>query len=403
MTMSPEDVARLLRAELDGVPVPEQPWVAVRPALVRRRHRRRVMEAVAAAAAVVLVAGLSVAAAGVFGAGSGPSATPPAGAPRYYVQASFAGPAGRPQPVVIRATATGAVTATVRCPWPNSVIAPQGITAAGNRAFFMVCEKVAKKGKLFAVTGARIYRFQLTRSGRISSYSPVPGGVLGRHQPGSITATPDGSQIALTVGQATLGVIQSVPATVYVIDTQTGARAIWHGGPKVLSAADLTFTDNGTALEFVGLKKCAQARGGTACEELRTVSPATAGGKLDTSRVLLPLSALATHPGDSVNDVVINPGGATLAAAIVHSGRRAGSDSVSVVQYSAVDGRQLRVLYYLRTGNGFFYRFLTADPTGRYLIFNAGRTRGTLNGWIDHGRLISLRPANGSNIRYETW
>jgi hypothetical protein len=403
MTMSPEDVARRLRAELDGVPVPERPWVAVRPALVRRRRRRRVMEAVAAGAAVVLVAGLSVAVAGVFGGGPGPSALPRAGSPRYYVQASFPGTAGRPQPVAIRATATGAVTATVRCPWPNSVIAPQGITAAGNHTFFVVCEKVAEQGKLFAVTGARIYRFQLTRSGRISGYSPVPGGVLGRHQPGSITATPDGSQIAVTVGQAALGVVQSVPAAVYVIDTQTGARAIWHGGPKVLGAADLTFTDNGSALEFVGLNKCALGRGGTACEELRTVSPAAAGGQLDSSHVLLPLSALATHPGDSVNDVVINPGGATLAAAIVHSGRRAGSSSVSVVQYSAVNGRQLRVLYHLRTGNGFFYRFLTADPTGRYLIFNAGRTSGTRNGWIDHGRLISLTPANGSNIRYETW
>src|SRR5499427_2468862 len=174
MPMSPEAVARRLRAELDGVPVPERPWVAVRPVLVRRRHRRRVMEAVAAAVAVVLAAGLSVAAAGLFGAGPGPSAIPRAGAPRYYVQASFAGTAGRPQPVVIRATATGAVTATVRCPWPNSVIAPQGITAAGNRTFFMICQKIAKQGKLFAVTGARIYRFELTRSGRISGYSQVP-------------------------------------------------------------------------------------------------------------------------------------------------------------------------------------------------------------------------------------
>src|SRR5262249_41138557 len=150
------------------------------------------------------------------------------------------------------------------------------------------------------------------------------------------------------------------------------------------------------------LKKCAQGRGGTACEELRTVSPATAGGQLDSSHVLLPLSALAPHPGDSVNDVGISPGGAALATAIVHSGRRPRSSSVSVVEYSAVDGRQLRVLYSLRTGNGFFYRFLSADPTGRHLIFNAGRTSGTHNGWIDHGRLISLRPANGSNIRYET-
>jgi len=369
-----------------------------------RMIRRRMLEAAGIGAVAVVVAGIGLATAfRVAGANAPSGPVSHAGAPPYYVQVSFPGTTGRPQPVVIRATATGAVTATVRCPWPNSVIAPQGITAARNRTFFMICQKVAKQGKLFAVTGAHIYRFQLTRSGRISGYSPVPGGVLGRHQPGSVTATPDGTQIAVTVGRATLGVAQSVPAAVYVIDTQTGARAIWHGGPKVFNATDLTFTDNGTALEFVGLKKCARARGGTACEELRTVSPATAGGRLDTSHVLLPLSALATHPGDTVNDVVINPGGATLAAAIVHSGRLPRSNSVSVVQYSAVDGRQLHVLYYLRTGNGFFYRFLSADPTGRYLIFNAGRTSGTLNGWIDHGRLISLRPANGTNISYETW
>lgn len=372
---------------------------------VRRRVvRRRLLETAGMVAVALVVAGIGVAAAfRVSGANAPSGPVSHADAPQYYVQASFPGTTDRPQPVVIRATATGAVTAIVRCPWPNSVVAPQGITAAGNRTFFMICEKVAKQGKLFAVTGARIYRFQLTRSGRITGYSPVPGGVLGRHQPGSISATPDGTQIAVTVGQATLGVRQSVPAAVYVIDTQTGTRAIWHGSPKVLSAADLTFTDNGTALEFVGLKKCSTGRGGTACEELRTVSPAAAGGQLDSGHVLLPLSALATHPGDYVDDVVINPGGATLAAAIVHSGRRPGSNSVSVVEYSAANGRQLRTLYYLRTGNGFFYRFLSADATGHYLIFNAGRTSGTLNGWIDHGQLVRLRPANGSNISYETW
>ena len=56
----------------------------------------------------------------------------------------------------------------------------------------------------------------------------------------------------------------------------------------------------------------------------------------------------------------------------------------------------------MRTGNGFFYRFLSSDPTGRYLLFDAGPASGTVNGWIDHGQLILLRPANGSNIAYET-
>jgi hypothetical protein len=169
-----------------------EPPRRVTVAAVRRRVvRRRILESAGIGAVAVVVAGIGVAAAfRVAGANTPSGPVSHAGAPRYYVQASFLGTAGRPQPVVIRATATGAVTATVRCPWPNSVIAPQGITAADNRTFFMICQKAAKQGKLFAVTGARIYRFQLTRSGRISGYSPVPGGVLGRHQSGGLTATP---------------------------------------------------------------------------------------------------------------------------------------------------------------------------------------------------------------------
>jgi hypothetical protein len=72
------------------------------------------------------------------------------------------------------------------------------------------------------------------------------------------------------------------------------------------------------------------------------------------------------------------------------------------VQFSAT-GRQLRVVYRMRTGNGFLYRFFGSDPSGRHLLLNAGPTSGTVNGWIDHGRLIRLKPADGSNVFYEVW
>jgi hypothetical protein len=61
------------------------------------------------------------------------------------------------------------------------------------------------------------------------------------------------------------------------------------------------------------------------------------------------------------------------------------------------------LLYRLPTGNGFSYQFLSSDPTGRHLLFNAGPASETVNGWIDHGQLIRLKPASGSNIAYETW
>jgi hypothetical protein len=380
-----------------------EPPRRVTVAAVRRRViRRRVLEAAGVGAVAVVVAGIDVAAASR-GAGANAPSGPVshAGAPPYYVQQSFPGTAGRPQPVVIRATATGAVTATVRCPWPNSQIAPRGITAAGNRTFFMICQKAARDGKFFAVTGARIYRFRLAGSGRISGYSPLPGGALGRHQPEGITATLDGSEVAVTIGPAAGGVTSSAPAQILVFNTRTGARAVWHGSAKLFGAGVASFIHQGRELVFIGVTRCTPAKHSATCRALRTLSTAAPGGTLDDSSLLLPLSALLRSPGGYINDVVISPDGSTLSAAVVRSPAR-GPDQVLAVRFSAA-GRQLRVLYRMSTGNGFFYRFFESDPSGRHLLLNAGPTSGTVNGWIDHGRLIPLRPANGSNIVYETW
>jgi len=397
--MSPEDVARRLRAELDAVPVPERPWAAVRPALVRRRASRRVMEAAAAAAAVVLVAGLGVAAARVFGASPAPGAMPQAHPPRYYVQQSYPGTSGRPKPVVVRATATGRVTATVSCPQPGTQIAAQGIAATSNRLFFLDCQKIHT-----VAPRSWLYEARLTGSGQISGYSLVPGGVLGPHRFEGIGATLDGSEVAVTLGPPALYKFSSpsAPADVLVLNTKTGARAIWHGGPKVFSASDFTFTNNGRELEFVSAARCSQAKR-FGCKELRAVSPATAGGQLDSSRLLLRLSALPRSHGEYIEPAIITTGGSTLTAVVQRNPNSVSSQSLWVVQYSAATGRLLSVLYRLPTGNGFSYGFLSSDPTGRHLLFNAGPAGGQVNGWIDHGQLIRLKPAYGNFIAYETW
>lgn len=390
-----------LRDLLDAA-VGDPPHEVTVAAVQRRLVRRRVMEAAAVAAAVVLIAGLGVAAARVFSASPGPSAISRAGSPRYYVQQSPG--LGNLPPVVVRATATGRVTATAGCPQPKSQIPLQGIAATDNRMFFIDCQTIQKVGTKYAVTGSRIYRVRLTGSGHISGYSLVPGGVLGRHGLEAISTTLNGSQVAVTLGPATLNEFASpsAPANVLVINTKTGARAVWHGGPKVFNASDLTFTNNGRELEFLGRTRCPQTKR-SGCEELRAVSPATAGGQLDSSRLLLQLSALARSPGEYTEPGIITTGGSTLTAVVQRNQNSPRSQSIWVVQYSAATGRQLRVLYKMPTGNGFFYRYLSSDPTGRYLLFNAGPASGTVNGWIDNGRLIRLKPANGSNIFYETW
>ena len=318
------------------------------------------------------------------------------GLPRYYVQESF----GAPHPVV-RATATGAVTATIRCPWRGAQAAGHEFAATTGQAFFLVCQKSVQHGQEYQVTGSRIYRFQLTGSGRVSGYSLVPGGLLGKHTVDALTAAPDGSRVAVTVGPPAIGGTAAAPDQILIINARTGARAVWRGSAKLFGAEVVSFIHHGRDLVFVGITRCTPSKHSATCRTLRMVSTAAPGGQLGRSRVLLPLSALLRTRGDYINDVIISQDGATLTAAVVRSPGR-GPDQILIVRFSAA-GRQLRVLFQMRTGNGFLYRFVNADPSGRYVLFDAGPTSATVNGWIGHGRLVPLAPSDGSNLVNETW
>ena len=65
------------------------------------------------------------------------------------------------------------------------------------------------------------------------------------------------------------------------------------------------------------------------------------------------------------------------------------------------------MLYRVRGGTpyeGVFERFLSIDPAGRYVIRDGGvGSAHWVNGWISHGRLHPLSPANGNSVSYETW
>lgn len=171
-------------------------------------------------------------------------------------------------------------------------------------------------------------------------------------------------------------------------------------------AGNLALTGNGRELAFTSTGHCASTST-SSCKktgwEERAVSPATAGGDLDSSRVLMRQKALRGASTGYINASMLSPDGSTLAVAVMHSGDKPNSDNISVVQASAITGKQLRVLYRMNTGNGAFYGFVTADPTGRFVLFDAGRTGGTVNGWVDQGRLRKLTPADGSNVFWETW
>ena len=394
----PGEAAGLLEAGLPAGPAGPDP---VPGSGAGRRARRWA----AAIAAVVLLGGAGLA---VWTWAGGPAGVPgqPARVPRYYVQQVIG---QRPPPVtVVRATATGAVTATVRSPWPQAHIA--AIAAGGDQTFFMVCQRPAGSAANSALPQARIYRFRVTAAGRVSGYSLVPGGMLPGLQDGGLAVSADDSQLAVTVAP---GAAASGPSrtAIMVINARTGARARWRVPPAVpgkmtFSAGDPSFTADGRELAFLAIPRCVQGpcRPTGSGEEVRAVSPAGQGGSLASSRVLLRQSSLTSLGTGYLDGAVVSPDGSNVTVLVMNGPARGQlRTTISVVRVSAATGRQTGVSYRVDTGNGFSYRLFGSDPSGRYLLLNAGPTSGMVNGWIDHGRLIQLTPANGDNVLSETW
>jgi hypothetical protein len=382
-------------------------------AAVRHRvRRRRWTESGAVAMAIGLVGALGVI---VFthapGTGSaGPTVLNPAhvhaGEPAHYVQqvSSMRGP----MVMRVRATVSGKVTATVHCPWQGAAIAPGAIAPAGLGVFFVACERSnsVKGSQNPQVTQARLYRFRVTAAGRVTGFSLVKGGTLGQFSVGDVAVTPGGSEAAVALGPA-----QSDVGSTYgvvVINTKTGARAVW-GADKsrpemVLSdVGDLSLTSNGRELAFQADTKCeaGEPAGCPRTREVRAVSPASAGGELINSRLLFRSSDLHGQSTGYVNDAVLSPDGSTLNVAVVGSGRS--GSLVSVLRVSATTGKQLRVLYRVDTGNGMSYQYFSQDPTGRYMMLDAGPSSQTHNGWIYHHRLVRMTPYKSDNVRLQAW
>jgi hypothetical protein len=381
---------------------------------VRRKVvRRRAARALSAGLAVVLACGLGVAlSAGAARPGSGPTsgAHAPAGPPRYYVGSDSSGAHG--SSLVVRATATGRVTATIRPPVAGAFCG-ESFAAAAGQTFFMPCSLPRTASRPYESV---IYRFRVTAAGHVTGLAPVRGGVLkGMLIGDNIAAAPDGSEVAAEVLRTGHGPLytNSVPAGILVISTRTGSHALWHSGPYVpgtvqfANGTDLSFTQDGSELVVLE-SRChrdrTQSHCGTAPDnQVRAYSPAAHGGSLEAGRILLRESALRPR-GTSAFDAFITPGGTALTALLSNCPPR-GLCTQTVAQIPLSGGSD-RVLYRVRAGTAFkgvLSRFFSTDPTARYLILDSQAGNSRVNGWISHGRLRLLTPSNGDDIGYETW
>jgi hypothetical protein len=361
---------------------------------------RTLIRAVAAGLGLVLVTGASlVSPAQATGTSRG-------GPPPFYAIAS-----GWQSGPLVRATATGRVTARVPAP-PGYRNCDNYIAAAARGTFFMICS--ARR----AGQAEGIFRFRLTSSGRATRPALIAGRALrGLLVASQIAASPDGSELALQVWRTGHGPIytNTIPAGILVVSTRTGRSALWRSVPERPAAAqfaaaqDLSFTARGNELVALELR-CPRSGDLNECsgrnqqEELRAYAPARRGGSLERGRLLLRQSSFRPR-GTELFDAFIRPGGREASVLLNHCPPR-GTCRQWVAEVP-VTGRGLsRILFRTSGGTAFkgvFARLFGSDPTGRYLLLNARVRSARLNGWLDHGRLRPLTPANGSGDLNEVW
>lgn len=344
------------------------------------RWRRLVPLGAAAAVVVVVAAALTLASvqlrpgprhAAVPGSVA-PHAAVPGSVPPYYIALDVTGNGDCCRPglpyspvtdAVVRATATGAVLATITPPRPYGTFI--GVTAADDDGTFVLA---AVQLTPLPYTQAPPAGFFLLR---IDPASPVPS-ARARLTPLPITVQPPGagvSGLALSPDGGKLAIAESLigaPPALHVITLATGAQRVWAatiGGPTFgpgTTGEPLSWAQDDRTLAFV-----------LAGTQVRLLDTAAASSSLASSRLAVSLPA-----GDSSpywQQVMITGDGQTIIAVIgiVAEGKNGHGSGVrqELVTFSARTGKLLHVLNQIPVyGNYQYEQVLWASPTGQVLI-----------------------------------
>lgn len=391
-------------------------WVSL-DSIRRRAIQRRVTQAVVTTLAVIAVGvGATLSA---YAAHNGPRTTTSgvkAGPPRYYLVVDHSGRIPR---LEVRARITGKATSLLHAPLPG-YDCTAGSAAAGTRTFFLNCQLWGKKpgARQSTIKETRIYRFEVNNAGQATRPVLLKGGTLKGFFGEDLTASADGSQVAIMAfrpGPNGIIYTNSVATGVFVINAKTGKRVIWRVGPYVkgrlgyTDATNISLTGNGSELVLFG-SLCHRTRYLSSCQpsdprEVRAFGPADHGGSLQGGQLLLRLSAFKKPKTDLVH-ALITPDGTALTTVTTNCPKGAGC-TTTVERIGLAADRAPKTLYQVHTNfQGPYLENFTADPTGRWLIIDAktsAASKGPVNGWIDHGRLILLTPADGFSAVNEVW
>lgn len=362
-------IDNLLRDELMRVTDTVQPG-QLRPLRIpapglRWRHR---LLPVAAAAAVVAVA---VSAVLVAGPKLAPASAPDTPAvPRYYLTFTFAADRqfhGLPvTEAVIRDTATGKVTGTVKI-MTNSFPASVAATAAPDgRSFILGTVEQAPRGEY------RFFRLPISAAGKpghlteLPAYPvPVNAFITG------IALSPDGTRLAVSssygVGGSQDGPAAAEVGAVEVINLVTGAVRTWTAGMQQghwYQPGQPSWADGDRMIAFTWQQARSMSNDAMTMEGVRLLDTEAPGDNLADARIVMPNKAV----NGTINSVLITPDGRDILVATSRDSR--GTVAVQISEVPTAGSGPVRVL-----------RTETARA--------AATTRGALSG---SGQVLSLAP-----------
>jgi hypothetical protein len=336
-------IDNLLRDELKRVTDTVRPG-QLRPLRIPapgRRWRQRLLP-LAAAAAVIAVA---VSAVLVAGPGLGPASAPvTAAVPRHYLTFTFVPDKQfHDLPVtkaVIRDTATGKITGTVKImtkSFPASVAAD---AAPDGRSFILAIAENAPKDEY------RFFRLPVSASGKPGHLTELPAyPVPVNAYLAGIALSPDGTRLAVSFSYG-LGATNSGPAkymvgAVEVINLVTGTVRTWTAGMQQghwYQPGQPSWADGNRMIAFTWQQAKSMSNNAMTMQGVRLLDTKAPGHNLADARMIMP--AKAVH--GTINSVLITPDGRDVLVATSRDSR--GTVVVQISEVPTAGSGPVRVL-----------------------------------------------------------
>jgi hypothetical protein len=389
------DLENLLREELQHEAQKVQPEL-LRPLQVptRRPSWRPRLLPFAAAAAVIAVITAGALVAGLTAAHKPAAHKPavsgsvPAGLPRFYVTTS-SGPGGRGIQAVVRASARGQVTGTVRVPsalpveWADS--GGTFVTAAADDRSFIIGVQGGQSPTNDGLN-LSLFRFAISAAGKPGHLTELAAAPARDETTEGIALSPDGKLLAVSMMRSTPG---NYAPTIQVLNLATGAIRTWtvptRNYPYLIGPP--SWADGSRLIAFTWLRST-QSGLMSAPRGILLLDTAAPGDNLLAGTVIVPSGRVAAG---SIVSALITPDGRHVIVVTWRDLTPRASTHTVVVQFAELQASTGRLVRVLRTETARYDQVnvvtvevslgvLSLAPQGRYAL-----VQGVKFGWLDVG------------------